>query len=81
MSFSRPLLILISILTGCVAGPAAGDPAFQEHLLATIPEDTRVIVPVAFSRDGRNAAWVNRPGDMSCAVRGEWKSKPYGVVC
>jgi hypothetical protein len=81
MSSSRSLAVLVVLLAGCVAGPADGDPAFQERLLATIPEDVRVVVPVAFSVDGRNAAWVKRPGETSLAVCGAWKSKPYGALC
>ena len=76
MSPSRPLLIGALALCGCVAGPA-----FREHLLATIPEDARVVVPVVFSGDGRRATWVEQRGGLSRAVCGERRGKPYGVVC
>lgn len=81
MSFSRTFLILVPVLCGCVAGPADGDLAFRERLLATIPEDARIVVPVAFSVDGRSAAWVDRRDGTSRAVCGAWKGRPYGVVC
>jgi hypothetical protein len=78
VSFPR---IFLLVLCGCVARPADGGPAFRERLLATISEDARVVIPVAFSVDGQNAAWVERRGDASRAVCGAWKGKPYGVVC
>ncbi len=81
MSLPRAFLTIVPVLCGCLTRAAGGDPAFQERLLATIPEDARVVVPVAFSRDGRNAAWVMRQGEMSRAVCGAWKGEPYGVVC
>jgi hypothetical protein len=77
MSSSRILLIVGACLSGCVAGPAA----FQERLLATLPEDSHSVVPVSFSHDGRSAAWVERGKEGCRAVCGEWKGKPYGVVC
>ncbi len=70
---ARTLWILSLALAGCLSGPA-----FRERLLATIPEG--VVVPIAFSRDGRHAAWVERAGEGFRAVRGEWKGKPYKVL-
>ena len=61
---SRSLWILL--LAGCA-----------ERALATIPEGVRVDVPVAFSRDGRQCAYVERGPDASRAVRGAWRSKPF----
>lgn len=81
MSLSRTLLGFAAVLSGCADGPAGGDPAFRERLLATIPEDARVVVPVAFSADGRNAAWVEQRDDASRAVCGGWKGRPFSVVC
>lgn len=81
MSLPRSFFVLWLVLGGCLALPTDGDPAFRERLLATIPEDARVVVPVAFSVDGRKAAWVQQRGGTSRAVCGEWQGKPYGVVC
>ena len=67
---------LIAALGGC----AASEP-FQERLLATLADDVRVNVPVAFSADGRRAAWVERRGDSCRAVRGDRAGKPYGSLC
>ena len=65
------------LLCGC----AGGAPGFEGRLLATIPADARVVVPVDFSADGRRAAWVMQQGESSRAVCGEWMGKAYGVVC
>jgi hypothetical protein len=77
MFLSRTLLIFGMCLSGCVAGPSP----FHERLLATMPEDSRTVVPVAFSPDGRSAAWVEHGNEGCRAVCGEWKGKPYGLVC
>ncbi len=81
MGLIRSSAILSLALAGCVAAPAARqDPDFRERLLATIPEGVRVDVPIAFSRDGRHAAYVARRGDLSRAVLGAWEGKPYQVI-
>jgi len=67
---SRSLWILL--LAGCAAGPD-----FRDRALATIPEDVRVDVPVAFSHDGRQCAYAERGPDGGRAVRGGWRSKPF----
>jgi len=72
---------LIAATLGCAGGPVDGGPEFQERLLATIPGDARVFVPVDFSADGRRAAWVIQRGGTSRAMCGDWMGKPYGVVC
>jgi hypothetical protein len=69
-------LPFVLLLWGC-----AGQDAFQERVLGTLPEDTRVIVPVAFSSDGKTAAWVEQRGNQCRAVCGDRKQQPYGVVC
>ena len=82
MSPLRSLSILSLLLGGCILGPASAENAeFRERLLATLPDDVRVIVPVAFSEDGRHAAYVERRGDVSRVVRGNWEGKPFQVLC
>jgi len=63
-----------------VSGPAAPATGFQDRLLATIPVGVDVTVPVAFSRDGRHAAYVAHRGEESRAVLGDWRGKPYSVL-
>jgi len=77
MARLRILSMIGVALSGCVSGPAA----FSERLLATMPEDSRTVVPVAFSPDGRSAAWVEHGKEGCRAVCGEWKGKPYDLVC
>ncbi len=77
----RTFTILALVLSGCAGRRADGDPGFEERLLATIPEDAWVVVPVDFSANGRRAAWVMQRGGTSRAVCGAWMGKPYGVVC
>lgn len=77
----RTLAMVPLVLAGCVAGRAGEDPAFRERLLATVAEDAGVVVPAAFSADGRKAAWVMRRDGMSRAVCGAWMGNPFGVVC
>lgn len=81
MGLARLTAILPLALAGCVAAADPGqEPNFRERLLATIPEGVRVDVPIAFSRDGRHAAYVARRGDLSRAVLGAWEGKPYQVI-
>jgi len=75
MARTRALWIVPLALAGCLSRPA-----FRERLLATIPEGVDVVVPIAFSRDGRQVAWVERSPEGCRAVRGEWKGKPYKVL-
>jgi hypothetical protein len=74
MTRTRPLLLLLA-LSGC------GAPEFRERLLAVLPEDVRVTVPVAFTTDGRQAAWVERTDGACRAVRGAWRSHEFPVIC
>jgi hypothetical protein len=53
---------------------SAGPAPFSEHLIATIPEGVDVEVPIAFTRDGLQAAYVARTPEGCWAVRGAWKS-------
>jgi hypothetical protein len=80
MTFTRFLFLIVA--GGCV-GPAesAGDDAFRERLLATMPEDARFVVPAVFSIDGRQAAWVEQRQGLCRAISGSRKHQPYGVVC
>jgi hypothetical protein len=61
-----------------LAGCAAAD--FEERPLATLPEVANVVVPVAFSRDGRHAAYVLRSPDGDRAARGERSGQPFEVI-
>ena len=75
---SRTCLILVLATGGCFGGDGR---EFRARHLGTIPDDARVIVPIAFSTDGTTAAWVERRGDECRAVRGDRKERAYGVVC
>jgi hypothetical protein len=68
---------LVLLLAGC----ASAEPSFQERRLATISDDSRVIVPVSFSRDGRRAAYVEQHDGACRTVCGSKIGKPYGIVC
>ncbi len=59
-------------LCGCTA---------DGRLLGTISGDARVLVPVAFSQDGRRAAWVERVDGGSRVVHGATRGKLYGSLC
>ncbi len=59
-------------LGGCAAGG---------ELLGTLSDDARVLVPVAFSLDGRRAAWVERVDGASRVVHGAKRGKAYGILC
>ena len=72
-------LILLLALTGCHTAPREAE--FRDHLLAVIPEQSRVTVPAAFSRDGRHAAYVERVDGAFHAVRDGWKSPDYKYIC
>jgi hypothetical protein len=74
-----PRLLLLLALAGC--GPTPRGSEFRDRLLAVIPEQSRVTVPVAFSRDGRHAAYVERIGTAFRAVRNGWKSPEYRYIC
>lgn len=63
------------LLTGCASG------AFRDRLLATLPEDVRVDVPVAFSQDGRRAAYVERASGFSRVVHDGSKARPFDLIC
>jgi hypothetical protein len=66
----------ILLLAGCAA-PSE----FRDRLLATLPEDVRVDVPVAFSLDGRRAAYVERASGVSRVVHDGRKERPFEIVC
>ena len=61
--------VLLLLLSSCRSAPEG----FEEALLLTLPEDSNVLVPVAFSQDGRRAAYAARQpqGDdiVSCLSR------------
>lgn len=75
------LLTLLSFAAACrsPSHPGAG-PAFEDRLLATIPEGVEVFVPIAFSRDGCVAAYVARTPEGYWAVRGTWKSRRLDAI-
>jgi|SoiMethySBSTD1v2_1073268.scaffolds.fasta_scaffold615379_1 hypothetical protein len=73
-------LVLPSLLLGCSPLPTDGDHGFTTRLLDTIPADTNVVVPPAYSRDGLRVAYVARKPEGDFAVCGSWKSKTYAVV-
>ncbi|HEY3226148.1 MAG TPA: hypothetical protein VGK61_04010 [Planctomycetota bacterium] len=77
----RILVSLLGFLAACRSpSPAEAGPAFEERLLATIPEGVEVFVPIAFSRDGRQAAYVAQTSGGYWAVRGSWKSRRLDAI-
>ena len=68
MRFAFPVILL----AGCASPP----PAFEEHLISTIPPGLEVRAPIAFSPNGVGAAYMARAGHEEWyAVRGTWKSR------
>jgi len=68
-------LILLGLLASCSDPRRDGAAPFQERLLATIPPGVDVFVPVAFSPNGLEAAYVAQAEEGCWAVRGSWKSR------
>ncbi len=68
------------LLAGCVPLSPRNAPASEDRLIDTITEGVNVNVPVAFSRDGRRAAYAARTPDGDYAVCGGWKGRTYAVV-
>jgi hypothetical protein len=64
-----------------LAGCASAGSSFEARRLAVISDDSRVIVPVSFSRDGRRAAYVEQRDDGCRMVHGSHVGKPYGILC
>lgn len=75
-----PMLRAASVIL-LLAGCASAQPSFQDRRLARISDDSRVIVPVSFSRDGRRAAYVEQRDDGCRMVSGSRVGKPYGILC
>lgn len=74
MRFST-VLPLFAFLAAC-SRPAD----FQERHLAMIPEGVDVFVPVAFSPNGRTAAYVAQSENGAWVVRGSWKSRRLDAI-
>lgn len=72
-------LLLVLLAAGC--GPSRQEAPFEEALLAVLPEDANVLVPVAFSRDGHRAAYVARQAAGDDVVSCLEKGSPVGRVC
>jgi hypothetical protein len=71
-------VLALVLVAGCAA-PRDIEP-FQEHVLAVIPAGIRVIVPVAYARDGTRAAYVARTDQGDQVVFGDWKSAIHPVI-
>lgn len=67
---------LLTLILGCASAAP-----FEERRLGAIPEGARIDVPVAFSTDGRHAAWVEKRSDACRMVFGGHAGKPYGLLC
>jgi hypothetical protein len=68
---------VVFLLAGC----ASAGPSFEDRRLATISDNSRVLVPVSFSRDGRRAAYVEQRDDGCRMVSGPRVGKRYGTLC
>lgn len=75
MRLRGPALLLL--IASCGTAPRG----FRESLLLTLPEDANVLVPVAFSRDGRRAAYAARQPQGDDVVSCLPKESPNGRVC
>ncbi len=76
-----PAWILLLALGACASPPTQRcNTVVEERLLATIPDEVNVILPVVYSRDGQRAAFAARAGGVDRPVCGEWTGKTYAVV-
>lgn len=77
----RAIVVTAALLMAAEAFPRDSGPrAFESRLLAVIPEDLNVIVPPAFSRDGRLAAYAARGGGVDRVVRDGRPGPAYDFV-
>jgi hypothetical protein len=73
--------ISLLVLAACAAPAPAGPLAIvASRRLDTIPEGVNVVLPPAYSRDGRRVAYVAWTQDGAYAVCGDWRGKTYAVV-
>jgi hypothetical protein len=73
---NRATLLFVAALSACrPPSPTGGIPPFQERILASIPEGAELVPPIAFSQDGREAAYIVKSPEGYRAVRGPWKSR------
>jgi len=72
---------LLLVLAGCAAGSTLIGGEFRERLLASVPADAHLHGLAVFSEDGRRVAYVERDDGVSRAVCGEWKSRPFSLIC
>jgi hypothetical protein len=70
---------VLLVLAGCAAAPAAED--FRERRLATVPAGARLHGLAVFAENGRRVAYVLREDGAQRAVCGDWKSRPFKLVC
>lgn len=75
----RTSLLILLAAAGCVARPA-GTPEFEERLLITLIDHANVLVPVAFSRDGRHAAVVLRTPEGDRAILDDRWGRPFELI-
>lgn len=73
----RTTIVLAALLGAC--HPIQTAP-FQEHLLATIPDDLDSWVPPAFTPDGQCVAFVGYNHLGSWVFRDRWKSRRLDSV-
>lgn len=78
----RPSIVVFPLLFAACAAPLVrGELVVRERrLLATIPADVNVVIPAAYSRDGRHAAYVAQTTTGAFAVCDDWASRTYAVV-
>lgn len=60
------------LLASCAGG--------QDRPLATIPEGVELIMPPAFTPDGRHVAYIIRTGEDCRVVRGDWQSRRLDAI-
>ena len=78
---SRSLFLTVACLASCAApAPRENVSSFEDRLLAVLPEGADDRTGVAFSRDGRHVAYVERSPDGCRAVNGSWRSPPLDAL-
>jgi len=69
----RRLILILTLLSACRSSPSPAP--FKERVLGRVPEGFELVPPVAFSRDGREAAFIIKSPEGCRVVRGSWKSR------
>lgn len=75
----RGFTLLILGFVSCSAATSPSAP-FSDRVIATIPAGSEAWVPPAFSRDGREVAFVLKSEGGDRVVHGTWTSGPLDLI-